>query len=100
MPKSNHYILKYGDWKFGQGNASVRTLHQPPIRISNPKEKRKCISASARTDFIFYFLFFSCIRTDGTSIRMDGNLFIYLFIFHIPADAFTCLCGRDQYHRR
>jgi hypothetical protein len=28
MPKSNHYILKYGDYKFGQGNASAHTLHQ------------------------------------------------------------------------
>jgi hypothetical protein len=39
MPKSNHYILKYEDWKFGQGNASVRTLHHPPIRISSPQGK-------------------------------------------------------------
>jgi hypothetical protein len=39
MPKSNHYILKYGDWKFGQGNNSIRTLHQPPIRISSPQGK-------------------------------------------------------------
>jgi hypothetical protein len=39
MPKSNHYIFKYGDWKFGKGNASVRTLHQPSIRISSPQRK-------------------------------------------------------------
>jgi hypothetical protein len=39
MPKLNHYILKYGDYKFGQGNASAHTLHQTPIRISNPQGK-------------------------------------------------------------
>jgi hypothetical protein len=39
MPKSNHYILKYGDYKFGQRNASTHTLHQTPIRISNPQGK-------------------------------------------------------------
>jgi hypothetical protein len=39
MPKSNHYILKYGDWKFGQANTSVRTLHQTPIRIFRPQGK-------------------------------------------------------------
>jgi hypothetical protein len=39
VPKSNHYILKYGDWKFGQGNASAHTLHQPPICISSPQRK-------------------------------------------------------------
>jgi hypothetical protein len=39
MPKSNHYILKYGGWKFGQGNASVRTLHQPAIRIHSRQGK-------------------------------------------------------------
>jgi hypothetical protein len=39
MPKSNHYILKYGGWKFGQGNDSICTLHQPPIRISSRQGK-------------------------------------------------------------
>jgi hypothetical protein len=39
MPKSNHYILKYGSWKFGQRNASIRTLRQPPIRISSLQGK-------------------------------------------------------------
>jgi hypothetical protein len=38
MPKSNHYILKYGDYKFGQRNASAHTL-QTPIRISSPQGK-------------------------------------------------------------
>jgi hypothetical protein len=65
MPKSNHYILKYGDWKFGQGNTSVRTLPQPP------KEKRKCISTSARTiKKIKNKKFRVC--ADATSIRADG----------------------------
>jgi hypothetical protein len=39
MPNSNHYILKYGDYKFGQGNASTHTLHQTPICISSPQGK-------------------------------------------------------------
>jgi hypothetical protein len=34
MPKSNHYFPKYGGWKIGQGNASVRTLDPPPVHIS------------------------------------------------------------------
>jgi hypothetical protein len=47
MPKSNHYILKYEDWKFGQGNASIRTYINPPFAFPIPKEKHKYISASA-----------------------------------------------------
>jgi hypothetical protein len=81
MPKSNHYILKYGDWKFGQGNASIRTLHQPLFVFPTPKEKRKCISASVQMgpasvwthlhicmDGIFlFFYFFSCVRSDAVT---------------------------------
>jgi hypothetical protein len=65
MSKSNHYILKYGDWKFGQGNASAHTLHQPPFAYPAPKEKRKYISASAWTEK-FIFIFF-LIRVDAVT---------------------------------
>jgi hypothetical protein len=39
IPKSNHYFLKYGGWKFGQGNAFVRILDQPPTHISSYQRK-------------------------------------------------------------
>jgi hypothetical protein len=32
-PKPNHYYRKSRGWRFGQGNASVRSLAPPPIRI-------------------------------------------------------------------
>jgi hypothetical protein len=56
MPKSNQYFLKYRGWKFGQGNASVCTLDQPPICISSHQGKmsmRKCV----RLEGIFYIFF-------------------------------------------
>jgi hypothetical protein len=78
MPKSDHYILKYGDWKFGQGNASAHILHQPPIRISSPQGKievHKHVCADA-----------TCIYAD--------EIFIFKYFFPRP-------CGRDQCpHRR
>jgi hypothetical protein len=70
MPKSNHYILKYGDWKFGQGNVFVCTLHQPPFAFPAPKKKRKCINASVQTHL--------CIYT-------DGKFFIFYFLFYFSA---------------
>jgi hypothetical protein len=39
MPKSNQYILKYGDWKFGQGNGFRPHPKSTPIRISSPQGK-------------------------------------------------------------
>jgi hypothetical protein len=39
MPKPNHYYPKYGGWRFDQGNASVRSLAPPPIRICNCRGK-------------------------------------------------------------
>jgi hypothetical protein len=76
VPKSNHYILKYGDWKFGQGNASAHTLHQPPFAFQAPKEKHRCISA--------------VVQMRPTS-AWTGE-FIFLFIFYF----FLYPCGRDQ----
>jgi hypothetical protein len=33
MPKSNHYYSKYGGWRFVQGNATIRNLAPPLVRI-------------------------------------------------------------------
>jgi hypothetical protein len=41
MPKYIHYYPKYGVWRLGQGNASVRRLAPPPIRICVPLGKIK-----------------------------------------------------------
>jgi hypothetical protein len=32
MSKSNHYYLKYGGWRLGQGNVYVCSLAPPPVR--------------------------------------------------------------------
>jgi hypothetical protein len=69
MPKSNHYILKYGDWKFDQGNASVHILYQLPIRISSPQgkievHKRVCAGATCVLPdgiYLFSFSFFASV---------------------------------------
>jgi hypothetical protein len=95
MPKSSHYILKYEDWKFGQGNTSSAPYINPPFSFPAPKEKCKYISAfawtgptSARTYsricankqkkfilnkmFFLSILIFFCVRADGTYVREDA----------------------------
>jgi hypothetical protein len=83
MPKSNHYILKYGDWKFGRGNASVRTLHQPPIRIFSPQGKTY-VNKYVRADTTSVctvggknknkkILF--CVRADETNVYADALIY-------------------------
>jgi hypothetical protein len=66
--------------------AFVRTLHQSPFAFPAPKEKRKCISASARmqpasvqtqkkNNNTFYSLFFFfLVRADKTSVCADGKI--------------------------
>jgi hypothetical protein len=58
MSKSNHYILKYGDWKFGQGNGFCLHPISTPICISSPQGKMKV---------------HKCVRTDVTSVRTDAK---------------------------
>jgi hypothetical protein len=84
MPKSNHYILKYGDWKFGQENASAHILHQPPFAFPAPKEKHKCISASARTQPASAWTeFLICIFFNKKIPRLRGRT-------RVHADALGC----------
>jgi hypothetical protein len=43
MPKPNHCYPKYGDWRLGQGNASVCSLAPPPcshLRAPRKNDKR------------------------------------------------------------
>jgi hypothetical protein len=101
MPKSDHYILKYGDWKFGQGNASAHILHQPPIRISSPQGKievHKHVCADATciyADEIFIFKYFfprPCGRDQCPHIR--DFFFFFFFFASVPAgptSTRTCL---------
>jgi hypothetical protein len=80
MPKSNHYILKYGDWKFGQGKGFRPHPTLTPIRISNPQGKMKV---------------HKCVCADATSIRTDAKtkkqFYLFLFFSFLPHS-----CGQDQ----
>jgi hypothetical protein len=110
MPKSNHYILKYGDSKFGQANASVCTLQIFIKFFYFPASARSYWRVRADGEFFnFYLLIFSTsarmhsrIHADATSVRTDGknknknNLFLFLFLFfRVPANALTRPHGRE-----
>jgi hypothetical protein len=83
MPKSNHYILKYGNWKIGQENGFRPHPTSTPIHISSPQGKmkvHKCVQAdvtsvraNAKTKKTIFKTFFFLVHADKTSVRADMN---------------------------
>jgi hypothetical protein len=81
MPKSNHYSLKYGDWKFGQGNSFHPHPTSTPICISSPKGKmkvHKCVRQGCHNGR----------PTVKITVRTSARVRIYPTDAVLPADGF------------